>query len=115
MVRSRGRSERPSSGNRQRPERKKNKPRRTRFSKTAAMAIKNEDGYSSDGSASDWNPDSPAENSSDEEKVCNMIVTNSFEGNSSNPDSDSEIEHDNSDTESDGEKGKMWYCQALKV
>ena len=80
------------------------------------MAVKNEDGYSSDGSASDWNPDSPAENSSDEEKVCNMIVTNSFEGNSSDPNSDSEIEHEeNSDTESDGEKGKMWYCQALKV
>ena len=54
------------------------------------MAIKNENDYSSDGSASDWNPDSPAENSSDEEKVCNMVLTKSFEGNSSDTDSDTE-------------------------
>ena len=91
----RGRQDRSSSGNRQRPERKKNKPRRTRFSNRAAMAVKKEDGYSSDNSESDWDPDNPTENSSEEDKechtaipkACNMVLTNTYE-NSSQSDSD---------------------------
>ena len=130
-----GRQDRSSSGNRQRPERKKNKPRRTRFSKRAAMATKIEDGYSTDNSVSDWDPQNPTENSSDDDKsshaapqkVCHMVLTHT-QADSSEPDSDpDEVKHyedlpfeatSDDDTEAsdlEQNKGELWYCQATKT
>ena len=100
------------------------------------MAAKHEDGYSSDDSDSDWDPDNPTENSSEDEKssqndklkVCHMVLTHSFE-NSSEQDSDPDeietyeelpFEHttdDDTDEKSDIEqnKSKLWYCHASKT
>ena len=59
------------------------------------MATKNEDGYSTDNSVSDWDPQNPTENSSDDDKsshaapqkVCHMVLTHT-QADSSEPDSD---------------------------
>merc|ERR1712102_26289 len=131
----RGRPDRSSSGNRQRPERKKSKPRRTRFSKRPAMAAKNEDGYSTDNTVSDWDPQNPTENSSDDEqssnvtpqKVCHMALTHTH-ADSSEPDSQPEevtnyedlpFEATSSDdteaSDLEENKGNLWYCQATRT
>ena len=99
------------------------------------MAAKNEDGYSTDNTVSDWDPQNPTENSSDDEqssnvtpqKVCHMALTHT-QADSSEPDSapeevtnyeDLPFEATSSDdteaSDLEENKGNLWYCQATRT